>query len=180
MLSLFNYFLIILFFCVFGILFYAKFTAIIIILAVIFSVALCLILLDFGTIKKGDKMIYLNYGLYRHFFRLWRSNLFDSFKILWVYLIYGDGRKYKPQLRILRINNEIKPYRHLMVKSLNMFVGVDAKLQEDSIVIEAVDQKFLAKIRIQELLYSIKNINDDELIEVKKPIFSRHHEDQFL
>lgn len=114
-------------------------------------------------IEKKSEMLFLSFGFYRHFFRFFFHNFFRSMKLLFDLAM---GKSFlKPTVHYVKIDEKDSFNPALLMASLNMSAGLFAiGLQNNEIMIHAIDEIYFKKFDFKKTCASLHNVNDDNLI----------------
>lgn len=112
--------------------------------------------------EKKTEMLYLSFGFYRHFCRIFLKNFFSSINLI-IDLALRKTEP-KPTIHYLKIDKD-DPNAPLLAPTLNMTCGLFCvALEEDKIMVHAIEEKYFRNFDLKKNLRSLSNVNDDNLV----------------
>ena len=163
MLNIFNQFLFLLVCWIFFMTLASTFKVLYFILGVIACGIVSLICYKLEIINKKSKFLFLSIGFYQHFFSVYFKNFFKAIKLIIDLAI--SRRVMMPSINIIKHNEESGDDHHLLVASINLYVGVFVlNATETSLVIHSIDKSFFKELNINNLKKQLRLVNDDEIV----------------
>ncbi len=118
----------------------------------------------FKIADKKSEFLYLSFGFYRYFLRMFLSNFFSSIKLI---LSMSLGSKpFNPIVYEIKFNKKNYFFNPaLLMVSFNMTTGLLCiDLKEETILVYTIDEGFFKKFNLQKNCKILNNINDDDLV----------------
>lgn len=114
-------------------------------------------------IEKKSELLYLSFGFYRHFFKIFVKNFFSSINLIIDLAI--SRKQLSPTLHKVRIDEKLKFNPALLMVSFNMSAGLfSIGAKDDEILIHALDEKYFSQFDLQKICASLNHVNDDNLV----------------
>lgn len=114
-------------------------------------------------IEKKSELLYLSLGFYAHFVKIFIKNFFSSIKFITIFSF--TRAPLLPAIYHIKINEDNKVNLAILMTTINMTTGLFAMgLQEDELLIHALDKDYFAKFDFKRVCSSLKNINDDNIV----------------
>lgn len=113
-------------------------------------------------VEKKTEMLYLSFGFYRHFLRIFIKSFFSSINLIIDLALRKT--EIKPLIYHIKINkNDCDPA--LLAATVNMMPGLfTITLEDEEILIHAIDKKYFKNFDLQKIQRSLRNVNDDNLV----------------
>lgn len=114
-------------------------------------------------IEEKSELLYLSFGFYRHFFKIFMKSFFSAIKLI---IDLAISRKpLHPTLHNVKFSPKNKFNPALLMASYNMSTGLfSIGNKDDEILIHAIDEEYFKKFDLQKTCNSLNNVNDDNLI----------------
>ncbi len=114
-------------------------------------------------VEKNSELLYLSSGFYSHFLLIYLKNFISSMKIIIVMAL--KNTQIRPLIYAVNLNSEEKFNPALLMVSFNMSAGLlSIDFKENKILVHALDEKYFERFNVKEIVTSLKNTNDDNLI----------------
>lgn len=121
-----------------------------------------LIAIRLRLFEKKTEMLYLSFGFYRHFLRVYFKNFLSAIRL--IIDLAHQKVEIKPSLHRLKINKN-DPTWPLLITTINMTSGLSCvALEEDEILVHAIDEKYFKALDLPKMQRSLNNVNDDNLV----------------
>jgi multisubunit Na+/H+ antiporter MnhE subunit len=115
-------------------------------------------------IKKDSELLYLSFGFYKHFSRIFFSNFFSSIKLI-IKLALANKHWSHPLLYKINFAEENKFNPALLMASINLVSGLfSVGFVDNKILVHALDEEHFAKLNLREICNSLNQVNDDVLV----------------
>ena len=116
-------------------------------------------------IEEKSELLYLSFGFYRHFFKIFTGNFFSAIKLV-ASLAFGSKQVHPVICKIsLKAKYEFNPA--LLLATINMTSGllcIGLKNEDHEFLIHAIDEKYFDKFDLQKVCASLDEVNDDNLV----------------
>ncbi len=113
-------------------------------------------------VEEKTEMLYLSFGFYRHFLKIFFGNFFSSINLIIDLAIRRS--EIKPALHHIKINKSDCD-TSLLAASVNMMSGLfSVNLDEEEILIHSIDQKYFKNFDLKKIQRSLHHVNDDNLV----------------
>ncbi len=116
-----------------------------------------------NLIEKKSELLYLSFGFYRHFFKIFTSGFVSSIKL--ILKLAAARQPMHPLIYTVEIDKKNHFNMALLMASFNMTAGlfcIGAK--ENEILVHAIDEEHFKKFDLQKICKRLNNINDDNLV----------------
>ncbi|MBM3579853.1 MAG: hypothetical protein FJX34_03685 [Alphaproteobacteria bacterium] len=130
---------------------------------ILFSALVSMASARLKLIEKNSEFLYLYFGFYRHFFKIFVGDFFSSIALL----ISLACRKspFHPVKHKVKLQQNQRSHPALLIASINMITGLSClSLKDDEIVIYAVDQRYFDRLNLKKICADLRRINDDHLL----------------
>lgn len=117
----------------------------------------------FKVIEEKSELLYLSFGFYRHFFKIYFGNFFSGIKLI-IKMALGNQDE-KPSVFIVEFKNTIHLNAGLLMASYNMTSGLFCIGHKDEVLyIHAINDAYFRKFDLQKTISVLENVNDDNLV----------------
>lgn len=114
-------------------------------------------------IEEKSELLYLSFGFYRHFLKIYLKNFFSGIKLI-VNLAFTN-KEVDPVVYVAPFAHKNKFNPALLMASYNMTTGLFCiGMKEDELLIHAIDAEHFKKFDLQKACNSLQNVNDDNLV----------------
>ena len=116
-----------------------------------------------NLIEEKSELLYLSFGFYRHFLRIYLSNFFAAIKLI-VRMAF-NREPIKPIIYITKFNHHRSLNIAILTASINMTTGLFyIGMRNEDLLIHAIDSDHFKKFDLQKTLRALIDINDDNLV----------------
>jgi len=113
-------------------------------------------------IDKKSEMLYLSFGFYRHFLKLFLQNFFPALRLLFKMAFKEES--ISPVTRKIR-NDEPNINLSALISTINIMSGLLViDLKDGEILIHATTEDSLKNLDLRKTQKVLQNINDDNLV----------------
>lgn len=114
-------------------------------------------------VKKDSELLYLSLGFYRHFLKLYLTNIYKAWSLLFI-LAFSE-KTIRPLLRSISLDYKNSFHPALMASSLNMSAGLFCiGIKGNVFYVHAIDEEHFAQFNLFRMQKVLPNINDDNLV----------------
>ncbi len=114
-------------------------------------------------IEEKSELLYLSFGFYSHFFKLFVKNFLSSIKL--VISLAISNKALHPIVRNVKFSQKNKFNPALLMASFNMTTGLFCiGLKDQEMLIYAIGDDYFKKFDLQKICSSLSNVNDDNLV----------------
>lgn len=112
--------------------------------------------------EKKTQMLYLSFGFYRHFCRIFLANFLASINLIIDLALRKT--EVKPVIHYIKIDKD-DPDAQLLVPTINMVCGLfSVAFEDDKIMVHTLDEKYFRKFDLKKNQRSLRNVNDDNIV----------------
>ena len=116
-----------------------------------------------GVIEKRSELLYLSFGFYRHFFKIFASNFFSSIKL--IANIALTKQSFQPLVYKIKMDSEKSFNPLLLALTFSMTSGLFCiGLTNDEILVHAIDEKYFEQFDLKKTCAILAEVNDDNLV----------------
>ncbi len=134
-----------------------------VIFGIISSALVSILSFKLKLIEEKSELLYLSFGFYRNFIKIFLQNFFSS--ILLIIKLAIKNEVAIPIIYSVKLNEEDKFNPALMASSIDMYSGVLAiDITKEEVLVHALEAKYFTKINFTKLRANLNNANDDNLI----------------
>lgn len=114
-------------------------------------------------IDSKSELLYLSFGFYRHFIKLYFKNFFKSFSLIIDLAI--NRKSLHPTTHKIKFRENYNFNPALLVSSFNMTAGLFVIAMEgDEIMIHTIHEDYYYEFDLLHNIVSLNNVNDDNLV----------------
>lgn len=114
-------------------------------------------------IEEKSEVLYLSFGFYRHFSKIFLKNFFSALKLIIDLAI--SRKSLHPTLHKIKLSEKNKFNPALLMASFNMSTGLfSIGTQDEEILIHAIDEEYFLQFDLQKTCNHLNNVNDDNLV----------------
>lgn len=130
----------------------------------IFSFLIAAISYRFNLINKKSELLFLSFGFYRHFFKLYFKNFYSSL-ILIIKVLLGK-RNINPVVYKLLIDDSNKSFNpSSLISTINMSTGLLVIFNENNLLlVHALNEEYINNFSFSANMAKLNNLNDDKLV----------------
>jgi multisubunit Na+/H+ antiporter MnhE subunit len=119
--------------------------------------------LQLNLIDDKSELLYLNFGFYRHFLKIFATNFFSAIKLL-IRLAFENGQL-KTMIYELELSKQNQFSLALLIASFNMTTGLFCiGAANKKIFIHSLDKDYFQKVNLPKIYASLNCINEDNLV----------------
>ena len=117
----------------------------------------------FKVIEEKSELLYLSFGFYRHFLKIYFGNFFSGLNLI-IKMALGNQDE-KPSIFVVEFKNSIHLNLGLLMSSYNMTSGLFCIGHKHEVLyIHAINDNYFKKFDLQKTYKSLNNVNDDNLV----------------
>lgn len=117
----------------------------------------------FKMIEKKSELLYLSFGFYRHFIKIFIGNFFSSLRLVISIILIREPLY--PTIHKIKIDSNIGFNPALLVASINMTTGLfSIESKKGEITIHAISQEYFESFNLTKTCKSLRNVNDDDIV----------------
>ena len=114
-------------------------------------------------IEEKSELLYLSFGFYRHFFRIYFGSFFSAIQL--VINLAFTNKQIKPVVYSINFNYKDAFNPALLMASFNMTTGLFCiGIKDDNLVIHAIDTEHFKKFNMSKTLAALGKVNDDNIV----------------
>ncbi len=113
-------------------------------------------------IESRSEMLYLSFGFYRHFIKIFIGNFFGSIgMVIDLALRNSDIKPIVYRVKINKLNCDSS----LLATSINLMLGLFTITLDDEVIeIHSIDEKYFKNFDLKKIQRSLSDVNDDNLV----------------
>jgi multisubunit Na+/H+ antiporter MnhE subunit len=125
-------------------------------------------LVSFGSyrlklIEKDSELLYMSFGFYRHFSKIFFKNSFAAIKL--VFILAFRREPIRPVVYVIKFDEKNKFNPALLMTSFSMSAGLLCiGTKDDNILVHAIDSEYFKNFDVLKTILALRNINDDNLV----------------
>ncbi len=117
----------------------------------------------YKLIGEKSELLYLSFGFYRNFLKIFFRNFFSSVKL--IIALAFRREPFKAGIHVLNFKYNPNLNLALLATSINMQTGLFCvSLRPNQVFVHAVDKEHLARFNFQKLVSELTYVNDDHLV----------------
>jgi multisubunit Na+/H+ antiporter MnhE subunit len=114
-------------------------------------------------IEKKSELLYLSFGFYRHFFRVFVGNFVSGIKL--IFSLVFSREPLHPIIYSIDFGSSHKFNPALLMASFNMTTGLFCiGMKDQEILVHAIDEDYFKRFNLQKTYALLDNVNDDNLV----------------
>ena len=114
-------------------------------------------------IDEKSELLYLSFGFYRHFFKIYCKSFFSAIKL--IFELAFREKKIKPIVYLVKFNEQNHFSPALLMASFNMTTGLfSIDFKDNELLIHAINKEYFEKFNLHKTIVALKHTNDDNLI----------------
>ena len=117
----------------------------------------------FKLIEEKSELLYLSFGFYRHFVRIFFGNFIASMKI--ITKIAFSKSSLEPVVYTVKLDAEHNFNPALLATHCNLTAGLFCiRIRKTDVMIHAINASYFKNLNLKKSLKSLDNVNDDNII----------------
>ena len=163
MLNIFNLFLFLLALWILFMISSSNFSLVYIIFGIAASTLVSITSFYLKLIDEKSELLYLSFGFYRHFLKIFIKNFFSSLSLIVDLAIRNHPTH--PTIHKIKFDSQNDFNPALLMVTLNMTTGLfSIGAEENKILVHAVNEKYFKQVDLQKIYASLKSVNDDNIV----------------
>jgi len=134
------------------------------VLGIVASLVISLICFNLKIINKKSELLYLSWGFYKYFIKLYFTNFFKQITVQ-IKMLFISSFTDPRSIKVVYRTQENKNNSFLFEATINFMAGYSIiEIKPDHILVGAINRSYEDQFFAKRIFAKIKNINDDNLV----------------